>query len=421
VGWDRRCGALLAAWVLATTVVGCTTTSTSSNGSASAGSATEDRPAPLASSSTAASVHLSSLKRGEEVPGYDDEVALDRYAENGDVMALVEVSNGVATVRRSSDQGMTWTTVKLPDHTYLNTSSTWVRAVGNTFLVIGRTHAGTVVSRSSDGGQTWTSSTLPGSGRMLTGQDLDVAGDGRTAVILGRFFGSDDGVLLGGWRSSDDGRSWSLVPPQTMGTKPVVLDRVSMDDHAVRAWTTTIAPSRHQLLRSEDGGATWGKEVDPPATWPVAREDAQIGSTWWRMDVMPSVVAGVDPDVGGGNPEPRLLRSDDDGATWKAVAIGPVPCPEDAEDPFPRLSVPVQAGGLLTVVTSCTDGDSDPVHGLTTVWVSTDGGAHWTTVDTPKPANRVVPVFPVAGVSTNGEAWFPVDESPKAIVVEPSR
>jgi len=364
---------------------------------------------------------MTSLEPGQEVPGYDDEVALDRYAANGDVMALVKVSNGVATVRRSSDHGRTWVRVKLPDRTYLNTSTTWVRAVGDTFLVIGRTNSGAVVSRSTDGGKTWTSSPLPGSARMLPGQDLDVAGDGRTTVILGRFFGSDDGVLLGGWRSSDDGTSWSLVPPQAMGTEPVILDRVSMDGGAVRVWTTTIGPAHHRLLRSEDGGRTWGKEVDPPPRWPISHDDAQIGRTWWQMDFQSGVVADVDPHSDGANPEPRLLRSDDDGANWKAVALGPVPCPEDAEDPFPRVSVPVQAGGLLTVVTSCTDGDSDPVHGLTTVWVSTDGGTRWSTVDAPTPANRVVPVFPVAGVSTNGAAWFPVDESPKAIVVELSR
>ena len=95
-----------------------------------------------------------------------------------------------------------------------------------------------------------------------------------------------------------------------------------------------------------------------------------------------------------------------------------VPCPRGAEDPFPRMSVPVPVGALLTVVTSCTDGDADPDHGLTAVWASADGGDHWDRVPTPADAARLVPLFPVHGIPTRGVAWFGITESNKVIVVE---
>lgn len=138
-----------------------------------------------------------------------------------------------------------------------------------------------------------------------------------TVIHLGLGDPFDEGV--GGFmvRSADAGSTWS-APIQLTGTigattytATKVLD-VKVDDTAGTEATTTVLVGTNQgLFRSTNGGASFSivnhASLNGKLVWSLAR----VGASTW-------VAAAEDPSVGGGTGV--LLRSTDGGATWGAIA-----------------------------------------------------------------------------------------------------
>lgn len=127
-------------------------------------------------------------------------------------------------------------------------------------------------------------------------------------------------------RSADRGRSWSAhaVPFRMGGNEDGrgLGERLAVDPHRPN---TLLFGSRHDgLQRSDDGGASWRKVASFP--WagrgvPGPRKPTNAGLSFVLFDARARsrrVYVGVaDPGA------PRLLRSDDGGATWATVSGGP--------------------------------------------------------------------------------------------------
>lgn len=123
-------------------------------------------------------------------------------------VAVATEFQGPGHILRSTDGGLTWMEVEIPEPPQ-QLFGVWGR--GATIVAVGREGA---ILRSGDGGVTWTS--IPsGTTAWLRG----IQGDASMIWVVG-----DDGVLL---QSTDDGLSWNR-----RGV-------TSLSDHAIRAvWMT---------------------------------------------------------------------------------------------------------------------------------------------------------------------------------------
>ena len=126
--------------------------------------------------------------------------------------------------------------------------------------------------------------------------DLDVADDGLILLAVGSTPGYPE--LNPVWRSQDGGASWyeaAVVPD---------LELVSITLGTELAWATARGDDGHVLLRSQDYGVTWTREMVDVGGWtgsadPELRvEAARDGQAWL-------VLAALDGST--------LLRADDDG------------------------------------------------------------------------------------------------------------
>lgn len=169
--------------------------------------------------------------------------------------------------------------------------------------------------------------------------------------------GSNGTVL----RSVDGGASWTShpVPPAPGGGPNDLRDIEALD--ARRAWVLSITePAR--ILRTEDGGATWG-EVH------VGREGAFLDSI--ALFAGGGAVVFGDPLDGVFD----VARSDD-GVTWEQVPASSLPAANDGEAGY-------AASGTCVV----TDGFARAWIGTggraARVLVSDDAGRSWRAVDVP--------------------------------------
>lgn len=211
--------------------------------------------------------------------GIFNAVALDGA---GAIYAVAEApfgSNPTASgVTWSHDDGVTWTTVPLPNQssTILSVAAvgpTDVYAVGYAYNDASPDDSSPVIARSTDRGATFTLVNPTFSGRF-NAVAADSAGNpiGVGSTIEGGFF----------VRSADGGNTWSSVP--VPGT--AWLDGV---------WTTA------------SGTIYACGEATPPAASPDGGTDAGAGG--------PTAL----------DPYGAVVRSDDGGATWKTVATSPAP------------------------------------------------------------------------------------------------
>lgn len=149
-----------------------------------------------------------------------------------------------------------------------------------------------VLSRSDDGGATWV--TLPSEALAATGGVLAL--DARPSDPERVFAGTANGL----WRSEDAGASWGITG---LAGAPVTTVRHVADG---TLWAFAIGPDGG-LQRSRDGGATW------------ARVSAPIASDAYATAI---AAAAAEPDVVFvATSTADVLRSDDGGATWTAMVV----------------------------------------------------------------------------------------------------
>jgi len=179
-------------------------------------------------------------------------------------------------IRRSSDQGVTWSDAATDTNTNTLDDVAFGGGVG---LAVGD---GGTIRRSGDGGQTWTTVHVGGP-RM---NSIAIAAGG-TALA------TDDGGTF--WRSTDGGLTWSGL---SSGTTSAV-DRV----HFSPSGAALAGKSFGAILRSVDDGLTW----------------TQVSANTGYVEGFASFDGGVTTAVGGGA---TLLRSLDDGLTWTTSTTG---------------------------------------------------------------------------------------------------
>ncbi|MXX86578.1 MAG: glycosyl hydrolase [Acidobacteria bacterium] len=210
------------------------------------------------------------------------------------------------------------------------------------------------------------------------------------------------------WRSLDEGGSWERMSPDLTRAEPETLDDsggpIVLDQDGPEIYGTlyAITPSPHDpntiwtgsddglVHLSRDHGATW-RNVTPP--------DLPAHTRVMTIEVSPhhaagALVAGIRYEMD--DRAPYAWRTDDHGATWARIGDG-IPAGSFVrvvrEDP--------ERAGLLYAGTE---------HG---VFVSFDGGAHWSDL------SFGLPDTPVTGlqveerdlvISTHGRSFWVLDD-----------
>ncbi len=201
-------------------------------------------------------------------------------------------------------------------------------------------------------------------------------------------------------KSSDDGKTWSVVPSGTSAHLQALLD--------LGKGRVVAAGNGGTFLFSDDDGDTWQKAIAPAADdivkvmglalqpgtgqpWAVAHFGAVLtsadrGATWARVtakdDVIWNAIAFASPDTGFVVGEfGRMLTTRDGGRTWSAVP--PVLKSSLNAIAFRDASLGVAVG---------TEG---------AVLVTQDGGAHWRRVESGSSEH-------LYDVAVSGERWVAV-------------
>ncbi len=227
----------------------------------------------------------------------------------------------------------------------INADTAWISGTGGTW------------ARTEDGGSTWTAGTVAGHEGL---QFRDVAAfDSRTAVLMAAGDGPDSRLF----RTEDGGETWTetFVMPEPAG----FLDCMAFwDDQRGLVYGDEIDGGIY-VLETADGGRSWNRV--PPGAFPAAQQgEGGFASSGTCVDVRGSSQAWI----GTGNAtEPRVLVTEDGGATWQAF---PIPLRGGSGSGVTSIGVRPDGAGYAV------GGSLDPdVPGERTA-VSNDGGRTWT-------------------------------------------
>ena len=212
---------------------------------------------------------------------------------------------------------------------------------------------GTVI-RTQDGGASWTTLTVPDA-QKLDFRDIDAVDD-RTAYVLS--IGAGDASRI--YKTSDAGATWRL---QFRNEDP----KAFFDAMAFRNARTGYALSDSVdgqliVIRTTDG-TTWTRIASglPPA---LDGEGAYAASG--------TNVAILDRQIWLATTASRVIRSDDDGRSWKAVST---PLPTGTSAGIFSIAFRDRGHGLIV------GGDyKKEAEAADNAAISTDGGASWTLV-----------------------------------------
>ena len=172
------------------------------------------------------------------------------------------------------------------------------------------------------------------------------------------------------YRSQDGGATWgALIAPPAGQT---FVHGIAIDARNGDVWLAGRVPNG--LYRSQDGGATWSSLIAPPA--------GQVGVTGIAIDARNGDVwlAGTNPD--------GIYRSQDGGFTWGALIAGPT-----GQTNVTGVAIDARNGDVWL------SGGSP--NGL---YRSQDGGATWSSLIAP-PAGQTA-VQDVAIDARNGDVWL---------------
>jgi photosystem II stability/assembly factor-like uncharacterized protein len=285
----------------------------------------------------------------------------------------------VSHVSKSTDQGSTWATVSPAEWTDAITELVIDPSSPSNVYVFLQTGSGSyTVSRSVDGGVTWENVGLEGAGKYLEQVRFDPHSPDRLYVLTSQAAESDSEQGL--YRSEDGGGTWESIGGEVAdaGIVDIVVDS---------------APGGALYAVTESGLFKWAAEGDGKdattatqavATTAIRGRVVESGSGSWEGVPLPEIpgiegrifVVGMDPTHAStlyvklleGETIPRLMRSDDGGATWT-----------DLSDALP-LEV-ADVGGFMGPIIMF-DASSEPSTVYTYVgpslWRSTDRGESWT-------------------------------------------
>ncbi len=296
-------------------------------------------------------------------------------ARTGTAVSLQEARVGMESVVRTTDGGIHWRTITphtLPGQPvwqplfevyWLTSNIGWVSAP-----VITRTHDTALLFHTTDGGQTWQSVTL-----SLWKDPAPFFGP----FLLVDFINPREGWTLAGndvYHSTDSGTTWTKIASiRFVGQGPEVITFLN----STTGWVATGSPglgSNGLLYVTRDGGYTWKQQE-----LPLPRL-ATLGT--FNLSPTPPMFFtshdGILPVVSF--PEDIVFYlTHDGGATWAPTT-----------PPFPLPATQRPGPGWYRSATF-----SDANHGWVTdlpgdtLYVTSDGGRHWTTIRPGAPFDHV--------------------------------
>lgn len=205
--------------------------------------------------------------------------------------------------------------------------------------------------------------------------------DGRTAYSCSPSSPMAPSPPIGAWATHDGGASWSaLVLPRVSSWCTLVVDEVNPRDVLLGVWLSSQARNPDAYCRSTDGGSMWQRVTGLNGSY--VSQFATQGSTVFALrSLTPLSQRGT----------LHLQASYDGMATW-----------HDVESAIRSTGLSVgqfwlnpYSGGLLATnsgaySTGTTPGNPPPLL----IWRSSDGGAHWRSLQAPQDGFSAVLVQP---------------------------
>ena len=245
--------------------------------------------------------------------------------------------------------------------------------------------------RTVDDGATWTPVVVPDAAG-LDFRDVH-AFDSKAAVLLS----IGPGALSRVYRTDDGGATWTI--PYTMRDPAGFLDAIAFSDPDHGLALGDPIEGRFTLLRTADGGRTWGRV--PPANLPPALpgEGAFAASGTCLTMLGDGRHAWF---ATGGATVARVFRSDDGGLSW---TVAPTP-----------IRAGIASAGIFSLAFR------DPMHGVAVggdykaiddpsanFATTADGGRNWTLVERSRPSGF-----------RSAVAYFPGTSPPSLVAVGPA-
>ena len=239
---------------------------------------------------------------------------------NTAILSGLDANSGAATILRSVDAGLTWTEV------YTSAFGTLSGYLGKPVFLnanVGLVPANAQLLRTTDGGATW--SVL----QLGTGQWLNELMALPGGAVLGQ--GGDPTYVPGAstqarlLRSSDGGQTWGVWGPPTSGTLLQYLGGMSFVDDLTGMALINAASggTAARLARTTDGGRSWAI--------------SDIAGTSGMFSGVTMAADGTGVAMNGN----VLMRTADAGATWLAVNPGTAQGLAAAATPSPGVFVVV--------------------------------------------------------------------------------
>jgi photosystem II stability/assembly factor-like uncharacterized protein len=200
------------------------------------------------------------------------------------------------------------------------------------------------------GGQTWSQTPLEGIGLGATALAL-AAPDPAHLWVAGSTWGLG-GFLLG---SADGGRTWREHWPVTTPGPIAAIAFVSPSE----GWGLGVPGDARAVLRSKDGGVSWGPIAELP--WPV---EALAGGAF-------ELTFADDAHGWAATASGHLLATADGGRTWRQLADPPGTSTAEGARPVNEVAFADDLDGCVSSQTSLGEASSH---------VTSDGGQSWVQV-----------------------------------------